>query len=133
MLLHELKEGRVHLAIVVDEFGTTAGLVTLEDVIEEIVGEIRDEYDPIIRSELVQTAPDRYSVSGGMNVTDFSEAVGVEIPESDDYDTVGGFVLNHCGEVPEEGEIIAFDDYSFRVEERTAQRINRLEFVRITS
>ncbi len=128
MLLHELKKGRTHLAIVVDEFGTTAGLVTLEDVIEEIVGEIQDEYDPIVRSQVVLVSPGRYSVAGGMNVTDFSEAVGVEIPESEDYDTVGGFVLHSCGKFPEKGEVIPYLTHSFRVEETGAQRINRLEF-----
>jgi len=128
MLLRELKNGRTHLAIVVDEFGTTAGLVTLEDVIEEIVGEIRDEYDPIVRSELIVVGPGCYSVSGGMNVTDFSEAVGVDIPESEDYDTVGGFVMHQSGKVPKKGDVIPFMTHRFRVDEMGAQRIHRVEF-----
>jgi CBS domain containing-hemolysin-like protein len=128
MVLHQLKKGKTHLGIVIDEFGSMAGLVTLEDIIEEIVGDIQDEYDDDVLPELTEIAPGRFSVTATMNMTDFSEQIGISIPESDDYDTVGGFVLHHSGKLPQRGECIEYLGHEFHVMDMTNRRINRLEF-----
>ena len=103
-LFMEMKEKAVNLAIVLDEYGVTAGLITMEDLLEEIVGEIRDEYDTdeeedyeVIREE------EEYRVSGSMNLDDFCELIGVDY-ESEDSDTLGGFLLELLEHFPEEGE-----------------------------
>jgi len=128
MVLRELKKGKTHLAIVVDEFGVPSGLVTLEDVIEEIVGEIQDEYDPVVQSDLLEVEPGIFSVAGSLNVSDFSEGVGIALPESDDYDTVGGMVLHHAGSLPKKGESLIIHHRQFIVEDVSDRRITRIEF-----
>lgn len=110
-LLKEMQGGKFHIAIVVDEYGSTAGLVTLEDLIEELVGDITDEFDkevPLVK--VVEGGS--YDLSGSMPIGDLEELLGVELPEGD-WDTVGGFVLGLLGHLPEEGEIVRTVGYSF--------------------
>ncbi len=106
-LLREMQAGKVHLAIVVDEFGGTAGLVTIEDLIEEIVGEIVDEYDteaPLV----VEEGEGVYLVDGRLPVEELSGLIGVELPD-DEWDTVGGLMLGLAGRLPREGETFEYD------------------------
>lgn len=120
-LLKEMQEQKYHMAIVVDEHGGTAGLVTLEDLLEEIVGEIVDEYD-VEEPYLVILSDDAVRARGGLSIDDLNEELGLDLP-SDEWDTVGGLVLNLAGQVPEEGELISFEGLEFRIEKVAERRI----------
>lgn len=102
-LLHQMQAERVHLMIVLDEYGGTAGLVTLEDLLEEIVGEIRDEYDVAEEEPLRITGERSAVVDARYSMAELTEQLGLDVPESEDYDSVGGFVLATLGRVPEAG------------------------------
>jgi CBS domain containing-hemolysin-like protein len=120
-LLAEMQARRVHIAIAIDEYGSTAGLVTLEDILEELVGEIADEYD---REEpRVENLGDgTYRVSGGLPIGDLSETLGVELPK-DGADTIGGLVYGLLGRVPEGGETVHYAGVRFTVEGIHRRRI----------
>ena len=123
-LLRELREQRRHLAIVADEYGGVAGIVTLEDILEEIVGEIEDEYDlPDATLERIDEATVR--VAGSMTIDDFNEALGTDLPQ-DHARTLAGLVFNSLGRRPEEGDEVAVGDVRLAVEETDAARITRL-------
>ncbi|MBI5647487.1 MAG: HlyC/CorC family transporter [Ignavibacteriae bacterium] len=98
-LLRDFQRKRIHLAVVVDEFGGTEGIITLEDILEEIVGDIRDEYDE--ESRTYDMLPDGIEVEGRMTISDFNDVAPFAIPESDEYDTVGGFITKVMGRIPE--------------------------------
>jgi CBS domain containing-hemolysin-like protein len=120
-LLGEFQRGKKHMAIVVDEYGGTAGIVTLEDILEEIVGEILDEYDhepPLVR----QTGPREYVAAGWVTIDQLNAYLGVSLP-SDEVDTLGGFLYNLIGRVPEEGDEITLDEMRFRINTLEGQRI----------
>jgi len=105
-LLADFQRSEVHMAVVVDEYGGTEGLVTIEDVLEEIVGEIRDEHEPEGEEEpaLVSIDEHRAEVDGRYHIDDLNERLGLALPEDDDFDTIGGFVLAQLGHVPSDGE-----------------------------
>ncbi|MBC8100712.1 MAG: HlyC/CorC family transporter [Armatimonadetes bacterium] len=126
-LLKELQSKRVHMAIVVDEFGGTAGIVTIENIIEEIIGDIRDEYDHEEAEEYVQLSPTEYTIDASIDLDDFNELLDVELP-TDDSDTLGGFIYTHFGRVPIEGEEIQHDDgaLTIRVDEVDGRRIRKV-------
>lgn len=120
-LLREFQLQKIHMAIVVDEYGGTAGIVTLEDILEEIVGEIRDEYDhesPLIR----RTGEGSYAVEGRIALDDLREVIGVDLP-SEEVDTLGGFLYHLLGRVPAEQEQLEYGGVSFRIERLEGQRI----------
>jgi gliding motility-associated protein GldE len=130
-LLKEFQEKKVHLAIVVDEFGGTSGIITLEDVIEEIVGEISDEFDD---EELVYSKLDdrNYVFEGKIHLTDFYKVLKIENQEPfeeamGEADTLAGFVLEIAGKFPEKNEEILFNHYVFKVEGLEERRINRIK------
>ena len=103
-LLRDFRSNRNHLAIVIDEFGGTAGLITIEDVLEEIVGEIEDEFDEQdLVSGIVSLADGSYRVAGDTKISDVNQAFGVELPE-EEFDTIGGLVAHEFGRVPRRGE-----------------------------
>ena len=121
-LLKEFQSDRIHIAIVVDEYGGTAGLVTLEDVLEEIVGEIQDEFDeerPLIRT----AGKDSWYVSGKSPLEDLEETINISLPEIEDVETVGGLILSIKGAVPQQGEEVQFESLIFNIEKVTRQRI----------
>jgi CBS domain containing-hemolysin-like protein len=110
-----------HMAIVIDEYGGTSGLVTLEDLLEEIVGDIADEYD--IEEPSVEHLPGgALRVPGGTSIDDVSDELGIELPDTE-WDTVGGLVFNLLGHVPEEGECVRFQGLEFRTERVEGRRI----------
>jgi CBS domain containing-hemolysin-like protein len=128
-LLREMQKAQFHMAIVVDEHGGTAGLVTLEDLLEEIVGEITDEYD--VETPGPERLPDgSLRVPGRMPIDDLSEELGVELPDTE-WDTVGGLVFNLLGHVPEEGEAVRFQGLEFRTERVQGRRIALVRITRV--
>ncbi|MBZ0184152.1 MAG: hemolysin family protein [Melioribacteraceae bacterium] len=111
--LNELLEKRLSIAIVVDEFGGTAGLVTVEDIIEEMLGEIRDEYDE--EEEVLKKIDDNsYVISGRVEIDRINEEFELNIPEGD-YETIGGFIITHIGRIPTRGEFIEIPPYKIQV------------------
>ncbi|WP_408960041.1 hemolysin family protein [Natrinema sp. 74] len=130
-LLSEMRENRMHMAIVIDEFGTTEGLVTMEDMIEEIVGEILEggEEQPI-----EEISEDTVLVRGEVNIEDVNEALEIELPEGQEFETIAGFIFNRAGRLVEEGEEITYDGVRITVEsvENTRimkARLRKLEIV----
>jgi CBS domain containing-hemolysin-like protein len=107
-LLAQLRAGGLQMAVVVDEFGTVAGIVTLEDLIEEIVGEVRDEYDAYDDSA-VRRADGSWQLSGLLRPDEAGRAVGLELPEDEEYETLGGLVGMHLGRMPEEGDVVELE------------------------
>lgn len=125
-LLLEMRKNSISLAIVLDEYGVTAGLVTLEDLLEEIVGEIRDEYDTDEVDEITQLSDREFMVLGATNLSDVSDELGVEFA-SEDYDTIGGFCLELLDHLPEKNEIVFTEDgILLKIEEVDKNRIERI-------
>lgn len=126
-LMRRLLAEKRSMAIVVDEFGGTAGMVTLEDLVEEIFGDIRDEHDTT--GEMVrEVSPGVYECSGRIEVEALRENNHIDIPEDDAYQTLAGYILYNTGTIPAQGEVIAIGDLEFTIERRTA---TRLELIRI--
>ncbi len=121
-LLRSLQRRKMHIAIVLNEFGGTAGLVTLEDILEEIVGEIQDEYDEEIPL-LKKLSDQEYSISAEMIIDDANDYLPIDLPESEDYETLGGLITSETGRIPEVGEIIEFDEFFARIVDRTTRQI----------
>ena len=129
-LMREMQKEKFHIAVVVDEYGGTAGLVTLEDLIEELVGEIVDEHDLEEDNPPVERLPDGdFRLDAGLPVDEANEALGDDVVPEGDWDTVGGFVLSELGHVPQEGEFVVFDGHMI-----TAEKVqgNRISCVRIS-
>jgi Mg2+/Co2+ transporter CorC len=130
-LLEELQSRRIHIAIVVDEFGGVSGLVTLEDIVEEIVGEIRDEYDQSEENLVQAINENEYVFHGRIDLDDFNELMGTELPKSE-ADTLGGFIFSHFGHVPAAGDIVQVDHIKLIIEQISGQRIRKVRAQRIT-
>ncbi|HTC48943.1 MAG TPA: hemolysin family protein [Candidatus Aquilonibacter sp.] len=124
-LLREMQKNNIRMAIVVDEYGGVAGLVTIEDLVEEIVGEIRDEHE---KPEIVRENPESYIVSGGMDVDRLAELFGTK-PEGKESATIAGLVSELAGHIPQKGETVDEDGLHFEVLESTSRKVER---VRIT-
>jgi len=131
-LLAELQAKRIHMAIVVDEYGGVAGLVTIEDIVEEIVGEIRDEYDQA--EELVYQAinDDEYLFQGRIDLDDFNDIMGTELPNSE-ADTLSGLIYSRIGRVPTAGDNVQVEGLQLTVEQVSGQRIRKVRAQRLTS
>jgi putative hemolysin len=130
-LLHELQRRKVHLAIVLDEYGGTAGLVTIEDLIEEIVGEIQDEYD-VEEPMIVKLSDDEARVDGRAAVDDLMELFETKVPldDADEYDTVGGLIYHRVGGVPKPGDQVTVDGLTLTVETTDGRRVGKVLVVR---
>jgi len=125
-LLKELQLRKVHLAIVVDEYGGTEGLITMEDIIEEIVGEILDEYDEVAR--VSEKALDgSTAVDAAMGIDEFNKQFNSSIPEASDYGTIAGFLQKLSGKLPEVNEEIKFGDFQFTILSKSARRIRQVK------
>jgi len=121
-LLRELQERKMHMAIVIDEFGGMEGIVTMEDIIEEIVGEIHDEYDEDIR-DVEPRSDGSFHVNARMGITDFNERFGSEVPEAAEYETLSGFLHKRAGRIPDLNEEIRFERLSFTIVKKSQRRI----------
>ena len=125
LLFRDMQSRKVHLSIVVDEYGGTAGLVTMEDLLEEIVGNIYDEFDPQEDQEIISVGEDRWRVAGSVELEELSEALGVEFPEEEEADTLGGLVYAQLSVIPEDGSHPEVEVYGLhiRVEELSERRV----------
>ena len=127
--LVDFQKSRIHLAFVVDEYGEVAGIVTLEDILEEIVGEIQDEHDRFLRRIQPQT-DGSFLVDGSLSIRDLNKWLGWDLPE-DGYQTIAGLVLTLFGRLPELEEEAQWQSFRFRVEEMFAKAIIRIRVTRI--
>lgn len=128
-LLKEFRVSRNHIAIVVDEYGGTSGLLTIEDVLEEIVGEIDDEHDPLEAEQVQKLDDERFTVRALTRIDDFNEYFGVELSD-EEYDTVGGLVIHELGRMPRRGESVTFGGFGFKVIQADRRRVHTLEVLR---
>lgn len=123
-LLEEMKKEKSQMAIVVDEYGGTAGLLTIEDLVEVIVGDIDDEYDEE-EEEIVKISDNEYLVEGSTRISDVNEKLGINF-ESDEFDSIGGFIIGYLKRIPEENELIEVGNVKFSVESIDKNRINQI-------
>ena len=129
-LLKELQKSHAHQAIVLDEYGGTAGLVTLEDIIEELIGEIQDEHDKPVPLQKLAEDGSRFSVASTVAIEEVIETVGVPIENPDDYETIGGYALHQLRLAPRPGDTARLDGFDVTVAEVAGRRIRRLLFTR---
>jgi putative hemolysin len=125
ILLREMQKKRIHMAIAIDEYGAVSGLVTLEDLIEEIVGEIRDEDDT--ESPVIRLSDGSMLIDPSISLRDFNEDYELDIPESPDYETLGGFIVTFLQRIPQAGEVIETDGKRLRVIQMVGQRIAKVK------
>ena len=125
-LLREFQKENKHMGIVVDEYGGTSGLISLEDILEEIVGEIQDEYDKE-EKEIISIEENKFVVLGKVSIDEMNELLGQNFShETDDYDTVGGFIFYHAGKIPEKGFEFDNEGYSFKVVDVENKRVTKV-------
>ncbi|NJL93536.1 MAG: HlyC/CorC family transporter [Anaerolineae bacterium] len=130
-LLTELQKREVHLAIVIDEYGGTAGLVTIEDLLEEIVGEIRDEYDMLEEAPYEQISENEYICLASLDLDDLNELLDIELP-TDENDTLGGFIFTELGAVPKEGDKVVAEGVEMEVLTLDGRRIHRVRVRKVS-
>ncbi len=129
VLLKEFRHSRNHMAIVVDEYGAAAGLITIEDVLEQIVGEIEDEYDFDEGAYILKRGEGRYTAKAHTTIEEFNDFFDVELPGGD-YDTIGGLVTNKLGHLPKRGESVEVDGFRFTVVRADSRKIRLLNIER---
>ncbi len=128
-LLREMQKKRVHMALVIDEYGGVSGLVTMEDLIEEIVGEIRDEYD--VESPVIQLGDGTLLIDAAISIKDLEDDYQIEIPESTEYETLGGFLLTTLQRIPRIGDTVEIESKKITVSEMVGQRIAKVKLARM--
>lgn len=129
-LLHEFQAQKLHIAVVLDEYGGTAGIVTLEDILEELVGEIADEYEETPEESIIRLDEHVFELDARTYVDDLNDAFDLDLPEDEDYDTVGGFVFTQLGYIPKAGEVFEYKNLTFTILSAEARRVNRLKIER---
>ncbi len=129
-VLKDMRAGRQHLAVVIDEFGGMSGIVTLEDLIEEIVGDIRDEHDADDDAPIIDLGDGRLLVDASVPIADLSRYLGAELPEDGDYNSLGGFLVDRLGRVPPTGTKLEEQGLQFIVREANERRVAKVEIVR---
>lgn len=127
VLFRDMQSRKIHMALVVDEYGGTSGLVTLEDLLEELVGNIYDEFDPQEEQDIIRLEEDKWRVSGSADLEELAAAVGIDLPEDEerDYDTLGGLVFSQLSVIPEDGSrpVVEAMGLRIRVEELCDRRV----------
>lgn len=121
-LMRELQQRKLHMAVVIDEFGGTAGIITMEDILEEIVGEIHDEYDEEVK-DVESSSDGSFVINARISIHDFNERFNVELPQTDEYETMSGFLHKLTGRIPDLNEEIRFEHYSFTIVKKSQRRI----------
>ena len=129
LLLREMQRRRIHMALVVDEYGGVAGLVTMEDLVEEIIGEIRDEHD--IESPVVQLSDGTLLIDASISLKDLKEDHHVPLPESPDYDTLGGFLMAALQKIPQAGDMVEIEGKRLKIVEMVGQRISKVKLEKL--
>lgn len=127
ILLQEFRSKQIHLAIVVDEYGGTEGIVTIEDILEELVGEIEDEYDVQNTKMFSTLASGGWIIEAKMNIIDVEEELGIKIPSSPEYDTIGGYIFHKAGSIPSKGWKIHHDKFDLEVLSSDERSINKIK------
>ena len=125
-LLHEFQNQKLHIAVVLDEYGGTAGIVTLEDILEELVGEITDEYEKSLPEPIKKIDKNTIEVDARTYVDDLNDQFELNLPEDEDYDTIGGFVFSHLGYVPKTDESFDYENLKFVIAAAEPRRIKRI-------
>jgi CBS domain containing-hemolysin-like protein len=125
-LLPEFQKSRNHIAIVLDEFGSVSGLVTIEDVIEEIVGEIADEYDEALVDGIKCSSETACEALGRVHIEEINRRLGISLPDDKEFDTLGGFIFHELGRIPDPGEEVTYGDVRFRILDAGRRRIDRV-------
>ena len=126
VLLHEFQNLKLHIAVVLDEYGGTAGIVTLEDILEELVGEITDEYEEAPPEPIKKIDQNTIEADARTYVDDLNDEFELSLPEDEDYDTIGGFVFSHLGYIPKIGETFDYENLKFTITSAEARRIKRI-------
>ncbi|MEN6333568.1 MAG: hemolysin family protein [Phycisphaerales bacterium] len=130
-LLHEFQNQKLHIAVVLDEYGGTAGIVTLEDIIEELVGEIADEYEEIPQDSVKKIDDQTIEVDARTYVEDLNDEYELDLPEDEDYDTVGGFVFSRLGYVPKAGEDFDYENLKVTIASAEPRRVKRVRIQKV--
>jgi putative hemolysin len=130
-LLQQMKRSKLHMAIVVDEHGGLSGIVTLEDIVEEILGEIQDEFDQDEKEECIKLSKNMYDVDAKINIKELEDILDVKFPEDENYDTLGGLILHIKESFPTKGETILFNGLQIEVTNIKKRRILRLKIVKL--
>jgi len=125
-VLRQMQQAKMHFGFVVDEHGGLEGIITLEDLLEEIVGDISDEHDEEVREQIQSVGPNKYLLDGGLAVRDLNRKLKLNVPESETYTTVGGFLMTVSGHVLKPGEIVVYNGLEFRVERVERRRVMRV-------
>jgi putative hemolysin len=128
-LLKEMQKKRIHMALVIDEYGGVSGLVTMEDLLEEIVGEIRDEYD--IESPVIKIDEKTFLIDASISIRDLKEDHHIEIPESTEYETLSGFLLTTLQRIPKVGDVVEIDRKKITISEMVGQRIAKVKLEKL--
>ena len=131
VLLHEFQNQKLHIAIVLDEYGGTAGIVTIEDILEELVGEITDEYEKPPAKAMKKLNESTAEIDARMYIDDLNSEFDISLPEEEDYDTVGGFVFSHLGYIPKSGENFEYENVKFSIVAAEARRIKRIRLQKL--
>ncbi len=129
LLLREMQKKRIHMALVVDEYGGISGLVSLEDLIEEIVGEIRDEYDT--ESPVIQLTDGTMLIDASISLRDLKEDYHVPLPESPEYETLGGFLMTALQKIPQAGDMVEIEGKRLKIVEMVGQRISKVKLEKL--
>jgi len=132
-LLHEFQNQKLHIAVVLDEYGGTAGIVTIEDILEELVGEIVDEYEDMPPATIKKLSETTIEADARMYIDDLNEEFELALPEDEDYDTLGGFVFSHLGYIPKTDETFDYEDVKFTITAAESRRIKRVRIQKPTA
>ena len=131
-VMQEFKIKKTNIAVVVDEWGGTSGILTLEDIVEEVTGELRDPFDKE-EYEIIKNKDGTSIVDGSIHIYDIEENFEIEFPDDRDYDTLAGFILDDIADIPNEGEVVVFNKYQFKVLKVLSNRIDKIEVKKINN
>ncbi len=130
-LLHEFQSQKLHIAVILDEYGGTAGLITIEDILEELVGEIVDEYEDAPPETFQKIDENTFEVDARANIKDINGELEIELPEEEDYDTLGGFVFSHLGYIPKTGESFEYKDLKLTITQAELRSVRRVRIQKL--